>query len=287
MPSDASQTPHDGLINPETVCSDPTTTDSALPGTGTVDNPFALCSPAHLSLIGDTVTHVAYTLSANYVMGQDINLNNVSFTPIAGGFTGTLDGRDKKIMNLTINVSGHAALFVELGVGGNIKNLGIKEFDVTGSERVGSLVANSLGTITNCYAVDSDESTDVSGGVNTDYVGGLVGFQNGGSITSSYATGDPDGGEGDYDSVGGLVGYQGSGGITSSYATGSPDGGEGADYAGGLVGTQVSGGITSSYATGSPDGGEGADYAGGLVGTQVSGSITSSYATGKSRGGKW
>ena len=81
MPSNASQTPHGGIINPETVCSDPTTTDSALPGTGTVDNPFALCSPAHLSLIGDTVTNVAYTLSASYVMGQDIDLNNVSFYP--------------------------------------------------------------------------------------------------------------------------------------------------------------------------------------------------------------
>ena len=89
-----------------------------LPGKGTVDNPFVLCSSAHLSLIGDTGTHADYTLSASYVMGQNINLNNVSFTPIAGAFTGTLDGRDKKIMNLTINVSGHAALFLELGSGG-------------------------------------------------------------------------------------------------------------------------------------------------------------------------
>ena len=189
-----------------------------------MNNPFILCSPAHLSLIGDTGTYADYTLSASYMMAQDIDLNNVSFTPIAGSFTGTLDGRDKKIMNLTINVSGHAALFIKLGSGGNIKNLGIKEFDVTGSGRVGSLIAVSSGTITNCYAVDSDDSTDVSGGVNTDYVGGLVGFQNGGSITSSYATGDIDGGEGGSNHVGGLVGNQYSGSITSSYATGDPRG---------------------------------------------------------------
>ena len=117
------------------LCSE--STDSALPGTGTVNDPFVLCSPAHLSLIGDTGTNAAYTLSASYMMAQDIDLNNVSFTPIAGTFAGTLDGRDKKIMNLTINVSGPAALFVELGLGGNIKNLGIKEFDVTGSGQVG------------------------------------------------------------------------------------------------------------------------------------------------------
>ena len=50
--------------------------------------------------------------------------------------------------------------------------------------------------------------------------------------------------------VGGLVG------ITSSYATGDPDGGDGSDYVGGLVG-QSGGTITSSYATGDPDGGAG------------------------------
>ena len=312
IPSNASQTPHDGTINPETVCSDPATTDSALPGKGTVDNPFALCSPAHLSLIGDTVTNAAYTLSASYVMGQDIDLNNVSFTPIAGAFTGILDGRDKKIMNLTINVSSPAALFVELGSEGNIKNLGIEEFDVTGSERVGSLVVSSSGTITSCYAVDSDEATDLSGGVNS-YVGGLVGYQDGGSITSSYATGNPvarsndnyvgglvgyqDGGsitssyatgdpvaENDYNYVGGLVGYQNSGSITSSYATGNPVAGSDYNYVGGLVGYRNGGSITSSYATGDPEGGKGRDYIGGLVGGQYSGSITSSYATGNPEG---
>ena len=286
IPSDASQTLHGGIINPETVCSDPATTDSALPGTGTVDNPFALCSSAHLSLIGDTVTNAAYTLSASYVMGQDINLNNEPFTPIAGSFTGTLDGRGKKIMNLTINVSGHAALFVKLGSGGNIKNLGIEEFDVTGSGRVGSLVADSFGTISHCYAVDSDEFPDVSGGANSDFVGGLVGFQRS-RLTSSYATGNPEGGSGD-DKVGGLVGRLSStGSITSSYATGSPDGGDNNDHVGGLVGSQASGGtITSSYATGNPEGRSGDDYIGGLVGYQGSGSITSSYAMGSPNGGE-
>ena len=41
-------------------------------------------------------------------------------------------------------------------------------------------------------------------------VGGLVGnWQNGGRITSSYATGDPDGGAGSGDEVGDLVGEAG------------------------------------------------------------------------------
>ena len=289
IPSDASQTPYDRLTNPEAVCSDPATTGDALPGMGTVDDPFVLCSPVHLNLIGDTETHAAYTLSASYVMGQDIDLNNESFTPIAGVFTGTLDGRDKKIMNLTINVSADGALFVELGVGGNIKNLGIENFDVTGSRQVGSLVATSSGTITNCYAVDSDDSTDVSGGVKPGFVGGLVGKLSSGSITSSYATGSPNGGEG-VDNAGGLVGYQFGGSIISSYATGNPEGGEGSDSVGGLVGHQDGGSIISSYATGNPEGGSHSgtihsDTIGGLVGYQNGGSIISSYATGNPEGG--
>ena len=283
--SNVSQTPYDGLIDLETVCSDLVTTDSTLFGTGTVNNPFVLCLPAHLKLIG---TDATYTLSANYVMGQDIDLNNESFTPIAGSFTGTLDGRDKKIMNLTINVSGHAALFLELGSGGSIKNLGIEEFDVTGSGRVGSLVAISYGTITSCYAVDSDEATDteVSGGVDSRYVyvGGLVGYQFGGRITSSYATGNPEGGNG-ANGIGGLVGRQDSGNITSSYATGNPEGKNGSDYIGGLVGWQNDGSITSSYTTGSPNGGGDGDRVGGLVGYQFGGCITSSYTTGNPDGG--
>ena len=264
IPSNASQTPYDRLTNFEAVCSDPATTGDALPGMGTVDDPFVLCSSAHLSLIGDTSTDAAYTLSASYVMGQDIDLNNVSFTPIAGSFTGTLDGRDKKIMNLTINVSDYGALFVELGSGGNIKNLGIENFDVTAFFRVGSLVATSSGTITNCYAVDSDDSTDLSGGDNLDRMGGLVGWQKGGFITSSYATGSLNGGGGG-DYVGGLVGEQAGvdplfgpkaddGSITFSYATGNLEGGPSTDNVGGLVG-KSSGRIISSYATGVPSGG--------------------------------
>ena len=90
---------------------------------------------------------------------------------------------------------------------------------------MGSLVTTSSGTITNCYAVDSDEATDLSGEANSDDVGGLVGKLSSGSITSSYATGNPDGG-GDADYVGGLVGYGFNGSITSSYGFGTTVNGE-------------------------------------------------------------
>ena len=46
-----------------------------------------------------------------------------------------------------------------------------------------------------------------------------MGWQSGGSITASYATGDADGGDSN-DIVGGLVGQQQSGTIVASYASG-------------------------------------------------------------------
>ena len=118
-----------------------------------------------------------------------------------------------------------------------------------------------------------------------DFVGGLVGYQEGGLITSSYATGESRGGV-DEDNVGGLVGYQNAL-ITSSYAIGYVDGGSGdSDNVGGLVGHQNGNSLTSSYATGYVDGGEGtSDSVGGLVGYQGGGLITSSYGFGTTANG--
>ena len=80
---------------------------------------------------------------------------------------------------------------------------------------------------------------------------------NGGSIRASYATGNADGRDGNFDYVGGLVGRQSFGGnLVASYATGDADGGAGTDTVGGLVGRQDGGSIiTASYSFGSKVGG--------------------------------
>ena len=78
-----------------------------------------------------------------------------------------------------------------------------------------------------------------------DYVGGLVGNNNYHSwIEFSYATGDVSGGS----RVGGLVGYNDDGSIGSSYATGTVTGGYNGVYVGGLVGYNDAGSIDFSYA---------------------------------------
>ena len=255
---------------------------------------YIVCSRAHLNAVSSNLTD-------NYALYQDINLGTAAeggdgegnFTPIASSFTGTFDGRGKEIMNLTISVNGNAGLFLKLGAGGTIQNLGIENLKVattsilvnaTDPTLVGTLAALMTGgLIVDCYAVDTDEDADVSGFTGTDNVGGLVGRQDGGLIISSYAVVAVDGKE-SIDGVGGLVGlqYQNGSSIVSSYAAGDVNGGEGSDAVGGLVGRQwTAGSIVSSYAAGDVNGGKGVDNIGGLVGIQQDGtSIIFSYAVG-------
>ena len=154
------------------------------------------------------------------------------------------------------------------------------------SDSVGGLVGKQNGgSITTSYAAGT-----VDGGAGGDNIGGLVGRQREGSIISSYATSAADGGAGDTDKVGGLVGKQASVSIISSYATGTANGGAGnTDKVGGLVGEQngSSSEIIFSYATGAANGDVGiSDSVGGLVGEQAGGLIISSYATGTANGGE-
>ena len=241
---------------------------------------------------------------------QNIDLDDIAFTPITGPFRGTFDGQGNKIQNLTINGSGtRTALFEELGgTGSAIRNLGLENINVmstntsgsglapSDSVSVGSLVAfTNIGRIENCYAIDNDDDVDIQASTGEyDSVGGLVGQQgdSGGPIVSSYARVSVDGGDGDDDSVGGLVGSQfPSGVIISSYSGGSVSGGEGNDNVGGLVGYQDAGSIISSYSTAAVNGGDGNDQVGGLVGQQQRlatsiTNITASYATGALDGGE-
>ena len=181
-----------------------------------------------------------------------------------------LDGKSKTISNLLVNqpMNDNIGMIGYLGKGSSIKNLGVTNLNVSGDYYVGGLVGYSNGgDITSSYATGSVVSTG-------DNVGGLVGYDFGGDITSSYATGSVVS-TGDY--VGGLVGHHyDSGNITDSYATGNVTGG---DYVGGLAGHSDAD-ITNSYASGTVTGG---DYVGGLTGHNCS-DTTNSYATGNVSG---
>lgn len=242
-------------------------------GSGSLGDPYLISTPADLEYLSDT----SADCNKHFRLDADLDMVTiVGFTPIGDQtikFTGTFDGNDHTISNLTIDlpVAQNVGLFgyVQNDVDPNtIFDLGLIEADITGGNRSGSLAGYIYsGTITNCYATGS-----VSGGTRT-HIGGLVGLSYG-TIRSCYATGDVDGDN----FSGGLVGWNGNT-ITNCYATGTVIGI--GNYTGGLVGYDGDT-ITNSYATGDVDGG---NFSGGLVGDSAGTVTNKCYAMGNVTGG--
>lgn len=212
----------------------------------------------------------------NYVLGANINASATSgwnggagFLPIGDSttpYTGTFNGLGHTISNLTINrpTTDHVGLFGYIGNTAEIRNVGLTNVTITGNSNVGGLAGyNNGGSISNSYVTGT-----VSG---KDYVGGLVGHNSDGTISQTYVTGTVSGDN----TVGGLVGYNwDNGSISQSYATGAVGG----NYnVGGLVGQNFQSVISQSYASGTVTG---TGSVGGLVGVNERGAITQAYATG-------
>lgn len=246
-------------------------------GAGVENDPYRLCSPDHLHRIGTDEDY----LDRHFIVTRDIDMAGVEEYNVIGDvenlddeeglFSGLFDGNGYSIKNLTIDDKNadFIGLFGAVDSGAELKNIALKDVDVSGNNHVGGLAGRSQATITDCYATGSVRGEGSN-------VGGLV-ARSTGAISSSYATVSATG----KTAVGGLVGTLGTGGeIRSSYATGSVEGDEW--YVGGLVGNSV-GSIMNSYATGSVEGGT--RWTGGLVGLLNSGKISSSYAAGSVDGG--
>ncbi|MER2252821.1 MBG domain-containing protein [Methylorubrum podarium] len=218
-------------------------------------------------------------LGGSYVLTRDLDASATAGTDAAPGpfgaggfmpvgivsapFTGSLNGAGHTITGLTIVRPSYVGLIGSLGPGGSVSDVGLVGGSAHGTFYVGGLVGfNNGGTVSQSYA-----SGSVSG---TSTVGGLVGFNNSGTVSQSYASGSVSGGSNSY-YVGGLVGYNSAGGtVSQSYATGSVSG---STYVGGLVGSNV-GTVSQSYASGSVSG---TTAVGGLVGSKVGGAIGTSY----------
>ncbi|WP_418179728.1 filamentous hemagglutinin N-terminal domain-containing protein [Aliarcobacter lanthieri] len=213
--------------------------------------------------------------SGNYVLGVDIDLTGLNWTPIGdldSSFNGRFDGLGHTISNLTINRSKkHQGLF---GVTENatIRNIGLEDVDINASSWTGALIGEMDNTIVeNSYSTGKIFAGSESGG--------LIGKNYDGKIINSYSKVDVTSG---YINLGGLVGFNARGGsIQNSYYIGKV-----VSYSqrvGGLVGGNY-GEIINSYAIADV---EGNDYVGGLVGYNSKhisvgeGLIVNSYSSGK------
>lgn len=209
----------------------------------------------------------------------DIKLEAVDITGFnnVGSLVGFNDGGTISRVYAAGKVSGSAESGIANSIGGLVgENYGeISDSYATGSvngiSNAGGLVGYNNGEISG-----SNSSADVSASENSYYIGGLVGFNDSGTISDVYAAGNVSAKEHSYH-VGGLVGYNDGGTISDVYAAGSVSASEDSYHVGGLIGYNDTGTISGSYSSGNVNG---TSYVGGLVGSNDTGTISDSYSSG-------
>ena len=268
-------------------------------GTGTVDDPYKISSAENLywfaGLVnGDTNiigSEVQQNKSANAVLTDNITVNEdvlsavarnnttglQPWTPIGTdytkAYTGTFDGQSHTISGLYYSdTNGFCGLFGYVGSGGQVKNVKVADSYINDTVFVGGVCGyNYGGTITNCSFDGS-----VTGTSPFTLTGGVCGI-NDGTLTNCYNTGSVTG----VRTVGGVCGSSGySSTITNCYNDGSVTAtGDNANV-GGVCGQNDST-ITNCYNTGSVTGT--GESVGGVCGRN-DGTITNCYNTGSVSG---
>lgn len=244
-------------------------------GEGTSGNPYLVGTPEQLNKIRENY------LNANlyFKLTRNIDLSGydeAGWVPIGNEtapFNGNIDGNGYQITGLSINTpeSDNIGLFGYISTGSSMKGMKLVDVAINGRFAVGGLVGyNEGGAI-----ADSSASGSVSG---SSAVGGLVGNSSGGVISNSKAAVTVSGSMG----VGGLVGNASwsEGVISNSSAAGNVSGGRNSEGLGGLVGMADGITIGDSHAKGSVTGDRGSKMIGGLVGVTYSVAINESYASG-------
>ena len=250
---------------------------------------------AAYTLVADTTTlanDIASNPGGDFALASDYNATgNPSF--VGTMFTGNFQGLGNTISDLEVTSSSeYTGLFAQVGPGGTVENTRLTKATITINNNIGSENNDAQGGILvglNQGLLEGDSVDGHVRGQNTVFAGGLVGYNEGGSVVASYASATVtanDRFERENSLVGGLVGYNNMGLISNSYATGEVKSFSN-DSVGGLIGFDVGGTIANSYATGSVKGGSGATV-GGLAGYNASssnsagsgGTIIGSYSTG-------
>ena len=236
-------------------------------GTGTNPDPYQIASGYDWGTLTDTPSD----WNKHFVLIADIDFTGATLNPVGNNitcFTGLFEGNGHVLRGGQIDApeSDFVGLFGCIGLTGDIRNLGVELPGVKGRYYVGGLVGVNYGSLSSCHA-----TCFVMG---DSFVGCLVGYNGGGTITRCSATGTAQGGTLS-SNVGGLAGFNDGGTIVQSYAGGTVESIDSAGNVGGLVGYN-GGMISSSYATNRVNG---KIVVGGLVGLNV-GSLISCYSMG-------
>lgn len=135
----------------------------------------------------------------NCTLTADINLTGKEWTPVGNSgqtYNGTFDGQGHTITGLNISSPSEAvALFHNIGGGGKVMNLQLKDVTYKGSTAMGGIAHGNNGTITACSVMGTLTNTTNNGAV-----GGIAAI-NYGTITACWFNGTITGGS----NVGGIA----------------------------------------------------------------------------------
>lgn len=261
-------------------------------GAGSSADPYEITNCAQLQAVSNN-------LSASYELMNSIDCaTQTGFMPISGSgsFTGTFDGNNYMIDNLTIDPAGNpdnVSLFGHLD-GATIRDVKLNHAHITGGNAVGSIagLASNSTTISDIKLLNGViQGTNQVGG----FVGSLgvivyihPGLDGDNSPVLEFSESKSTTVQGFSDTttseIGGAVGE--GGGIikyvsTEGSVSGNTFDNSMSDYVGGIAGG-VGSGVTLSYSRAAVTGGT---YVGGLVGYAYFGSFEYTYSSGDVTGG--
>ena len=176
-------------------------------GTGTAEDPYQIANGAQLAYLASSVNGGETYTGKNFVLTANINLNGLSWTPIANSFSdvfsggsnyrvfaGNFDGKGYTISNVSIG-SETAPLESDVfglfgATEGKISNLNLDTVSIHGKAKIvsvngwnyvigptGGLVGYSAGSIENCHVtgLTMDMNAQDGGTTGAYWIGGLVG----------------------------------------------------------------------------------------------------------------
>jgi hypothetical protein len=211
-------------------------------------------------------------LNGKYVLNANIDLSGKEWEPIGdqqNPFNGIFLGKFHKISGLYINkpTTDYVGLFGHIK-GGHVLLLRLSTDGIVGRDYVGGIAGYvNYGTIT---------AVTVYGDVKGDnYVGGIAGAVKVGTITATFSIGKVKG-AGDY--VGGVAGDVRLGTITATSTIGNV---EGEKYVGGVAGYTALSTVTATFGNGNVNGEK---YVGGVVGYLNTSTLVASFLHGTAKG---
>ncbi len=209
--------------------------------------------------------------NGHYALNGSLDLSTTPFTAaVVNSFSGTFTGLGHTISNLNINAPSTNLIGLFGTNTGTVRDIGLIGGTVYGNSYSGALVGENDGLVDDAYSAIDMHVAFRSGGLVGHNLGTVIRSHATGAVTSN---GDNGGGVSD---MGGLVGWNDHGTISQSYATGTVTGIS--NTTGGLVAYNNGGTVSDSFATGGVFGNL---YAGGLVGYgDANGTITNSFSTG-------